>query len=146
MSLERFCEEHGIDAELIPAPGAKTAQGAAEALDTTVDHIIKSLVFLADGEPVLVIVTGADQVNEEKLAAVLHTDDVRMADPDEVHEATGYRIGGVPPVSTGLLKVVDEDVITKDMVYGGGGDAETVLKIDPRFIVGEDDLVRDVTV
>lgn len=163
--LREFCESHGIEAELLPAPGAETAEGAAEALDTTVDSIVKSLVFMADRgpradgadededrvgergwEPVLVVVTGPQQVSEEKLAAALGTDAVRMADPDEVGEATGYRIGGVPPVGTGLDKVVDERVLDQNVVYGGGGDAETVLKVDPRFIVGEDDLVRDVSV
>ncbi|MFB6076931.1 MAG: aminoacyl-tRNA deacylase, partial [Candidatus Nanohaloarchaea archaeon] len=116
------------------------------------DHIIKSLVFMADRgrkpgyDPVLVIVTGDRQVDERKLAELLRTEDVRMADPEEVHDATGFRIGGVPPVGTGLPKIVDEAVMAKDTVYGGGGSDDRIIELDPRFIVGEDDLVRDVTV
>lgn len=146
MKLERYCEMHGIEARFRDAPGAETAEGAAAALDTTVDHIIKSLVFVADDEPVLVVVSGAHQVDERKLAEVLRTDDIRMADPDEVHEATGYRIGGVPPVGTDLHKIVDDQVLEKDRVYGGGGADDRIIELDPRFIVDEDDLVRDVTV
>ncbi len=145
--LELFCAEHGIEAEFIETPAsAETAQDAARALDTDVEHIIKSLVFMVDGEPVLVVVRGPDQVDTGRLKEVLLADAVRMAEPDEVADATGYEIGGVPPVGTGLRAVVDERVLEMDEVYGGGGRGDRVIGLDPRFIVGEDDVVVPVTV
>lgn len=145
--LEEFCERNGIEAEFIETDGsAQTAEEAAEQLDTSVTSIIKSLVFVVDGDPVLVIVRGVDQVDERRVAEVLRSEECRMARPEEVHDATGYRIGGVPPVGTDLQKVIDERVLDQDEVYGGGGSETTIVALDPRFIVDEDALVADVTV
>ncbi|MDY6765908.1 MAG: YbaK/EbsC family protein [Candidatus Nanohaloarchaea archaeon] len=146
MTVQEFCRQNGIEAEFIHTEGAETAEEAAAALDTTVDHIIKSLVFIADGDPVLVIVRGSDHVNEDRVADQLHVESCRLAEPDEVEDATGYSIGGVPPVGAGLTKLVDESVLEMDQVYGGAGAPDRVIGLDPRFIVGEDDVVADVTV
>ncbi|MFB6294640.1 MAG: aminoacyl-tRNA deacylase [Candidatus Nanohaloarchaea archaeon] len=146
MTVQEFCQRNGIDAEFIETDGSETAEDAARALDTTVDHIIKSLVFIADGDPVLVIVRGSDHVSEDAVAEQLHAESCRLADPEEVEAATGYRIGGVPPVGAGLDKLVDEAVLQMDTVYGGAGASDRVIGLDPRFIVGEDDIVADVTV
>ncbi|MFB6265453.1 MAG: aminoacyl-tRNA deacylase [Candidatus Nanohaloarchaea archaeon] len=147
MDLQRFCEENGIEATLIETEeSSQTSEDAARALDTTVDHIIKSLVFYADGDPVLVIVRGSDQVSEEKVAEVLRAENCRLAGPDEVEEETGFSVGGVPPVGAGLQKLVDEKVLEMDRVYGGGGKGDRVIELDPRFVVTEDTLVADVTV
>lgn len=146
MQLEAFCEDNGIRAEFIDFDMAThSVQEAARALDTSMRNIIKSLVFIVDGEPFLVVVDGASRVDEEKLKDVLLAEEVRLADPDEVEDATGYRVGTVPPVGTGLRAVVDEEVLEKDVVYGGGGAESRMIKMDPRFIVGEDDRVEPVT-
>lgn len=146
MTVQEFCHRNGIDAEFIETDGSETAEDAARALDTTVDHIIKSLVFMVEEEPVLVIVRGSDHVSEGKVSGALDVDSCRLADPHEVEDATGYAVGGVPPVGAGLDKLVDESVLQMDKVYGGGGAEDRVIGLDPRFIVGEDDLVADVTV
>ncbi len=144
--LQLFCERNGIDAEFLEVEEAATAEDAAQALDTSPASIIKSLVFYAADEPVLVIVRGSDHVSEEKVAAALHTDACRLAEPDEVEDATGFAVGAVPPVGTGLPKLVDEAVLAMDEVYGGGGASDRLIGLDPRFIVGEKDVVADVTV
>ncbi|MCJ7478765.1 MAG: YbaK/EbsC family protein [Candidatus Nanohaloarchaeota archaeon QJJ-7] len=144
--LEIFCEQNGIEAEFREAPGAETAEGAAEALNTTPEHIIKSLVFFADGEPVLVIVRGSDHVSESKVSEVLRAGKCRLAEPEEVEKETGFSVGGVPPVGAGLPKLVDSKVLEMDKVYGGGGKSDRIIALDPRFIIREDDLVEDVTV
>lgn len=146
MDLELFCEENGIEAEFIDFDMAThSVQEAARALDTSTRNIIKSLVFIVDGEPFLVVVDGTSRVDEEKLAEVLLAEDARLAEPDEVEDATGYAVGTVPPVGTGLRAVVDDRVLEKDVVYGGGGAESRMIKLDPRFIVGEDDRVAPVT-
>lgn len=144
--LERFIEETVIEAEIIElAQNTKSAKQAAKALGTDKDAIVKSLVFLVDEEPYLVIVPGPARVDEEKLAEALDAEEARIGSPDEVEEHTGYSVGGVPPVSVPLPKVIDEAVMERHEVYGGGGSGNHVLKIDPRFIVDEDSVTADVT-
>ncbi|MDY6778047.1 MAG: YbaK/EbsC family protein [Candidatus Nanohaloarchaea archaeon] len=143
--LERYIESSVIEGTIIElGDSTKTAKQAASALGTSEENIIKSLVFLADGEPVLVIVPGPARVDEERLAEVLEADKVEMASPDQVEELTGYSVGEVPPVSLDLRKVIDESVVEKRTVYGGGGSRNHVLEIDPRYIVDEDSLVETV--
>lgn len=146
MRLEAFCEEHGIEATFIDFDMAThTVEEAARALNTSARNIIKSLVFIVDGEPFLVVVDGTSRVDEEQLAEVLLAEEARLAEPDEVKDATGYRVGTVPPVGTGLRAVVDERVLEKDVVYGGGGTGSRMIEMDPRFIVDEDDRVEPIT-
>ncbi|MCJ7429499.1 MAG: YbaK/EbsC family protein [Candidatus Nanohaloarchaeota archaeon QJJ-5] len=145
--LRLFLEQSVIDAELLDVPdGASSAADAASALGTQPENIIKSLVFVVDEEPVLVIVSGNEKVDESIIADLMEAEQCEIADPDTVRDATGYPIGGVPPVSLDLPKIVDESVLGKEMVYGGGGDPDTVIKLDPRFIVDEETIVEEVTI
>ncbi|MDY6770392.1 MAG: YbaK/EbsC family protein [Candidatus Nanohaloarchaea archaeon] len=144
--LRRFLEESVIDGEIIELEqNTKSAKQAAQALGTDKDSIIKSLVFLVDDEPYLVVVPGPARVDEDKLCEALEAEEARIASPEEVEEFTGYEVGGVPPVSLPLPKVIDEAVVGKQEVYGGGGSGNHVLRIDPRFIVDEDSVTADVT-
>ena len=143
--LEEYCREQGIDAELIDTPAsAKTADDAARALNTTPEHIIKSIVCIADEKPVLVIVRGQDRIDLPAVAAAVDADDARLTSPEEVEDITGYAVGAVPPVGTGLRTLIDEHVLQYDEVYGGGGAEDRLIALDPRFIVGEHDLVVDL--
>lgn len=145
--LEAYCDEHRIDYELIQVDGtAHSAGDAVDQLDIDPAQVVKSLVFLADGEPVLAQVCGPDNVDEQALIDALPADDVRLAEPDEVEEIAGYAVGAVPPVGTGLPAVVDERVLSQETVYGGGGADDHVIALDPRFIVAEHDIVADITV
>lgn len=145
--LHLFLEQSIIEAELMDVPdGASSAQDAATALGTDSENIIKSLVFLADDEPVLVVVSGSEHVDEEMIAELMEAETCEIADPETVREATGYPIGGVPPVSLDIPKIVDQTAIEQDIVYGGGGRPDTVIKLDPRFIVDEDTIVDEVAV
>lgn len=146
IQLQGYCEENGIEAEFIETEkNTRSAQDAAKVLQVQPHQIIKSLMFYVDEEPFLVIVRGPDRVDEEELKALLEAEAARLADPEEVEDATGYSVGGVPPVSVDLPKVVDEDVLHYDTVYGGGGSENEMIGLDPRFIVGENDVVGDVT-
>ncbi|MDI3316862.1 MAG: YbaK/EbsC family protein [Bacillota bacterium] len=96
-----------------------TAREAAEAVGTTVDRIVKSLLWLADGQPVLALVSGAHRVDEAKLARALavllgrEPDDVRRADATTVKQVTGFPVGGVPPVGHArpLPTVIDQSLV-----------------------------------
>jgi prolyl-tRNA editing enzyme YbaK/EbsC (Cys-tRNA(Pro) deacylase) len=120
------------------ADSTRTADEAAAALGVPVGAIVKSLVFTADGEPVMVLASGDHQVDTGAVAAVLRVDKVRRADADMVRNATGYAIGGVPPVAlaTALPTVVDRHLATYDVLWAAAGTPHAV------FSTSFDELVR----
>ena len=88
----------GLDVEVRAFPqGTRTAADAAAAIGCDVAQIVKSLVFVVDGEAVVALVGGSDRLDESKLAQAAAGHRVRRADADEVRAATGYAVGGVPP-------------------------------------------------
>lgn len=109
---------------------ATTAAQAAEALGVTVGQIANSLVFVADGEPVLVLTSGANRVDTSKVARLLGKAQVSRAQPDVVRAATGFAIGGVAPVghATELPVLIDEDLAQYDVIWAAGGTPHTVFR------------------
>ena len=103
--------------------GTKTAQDAADAIGVQVGAIVKSLVFGVDGEIVMALVSGSNQLDEKKLAAAAGGSKCKRVDADAVREATGYAIGGVPPFghSTQLRVFVDPDLLQYDEVWAAAG-------------------------
>ena len=79
---------------------ARTAKEAADALGIEVGQIASSLIFLADGEPVLVIASGGHRVDTTMLSAILEGAEITKANADDVRQATGFAIGGVGPLAT----------------------------------------------
>ena len=130
---------HGITVAPRQFPeSTRTAQDAADAIGCAVGQIVKSLVFLLDGQPVLALVSGSNRLDEAKLAAVLGGAVVERADADAVTAATGFSIGGIPPFGhlTPLRTAVDEDLLGYDEVWAAAGTAHDNFPIAP------DDLVR----
>lgn len=129
----------GIDAALI-APGVPmpTVPLAAAAAGVDPDDIVKSLLF-ADpgGAVVLAIASGTGRIDRRKLAAVAHTGKLAMASEQVVLARTGYPAGGVAPVlhATAFPVVIDERVMDRPVVYGGGGAEDVLLRIAPAAIV-----------
>ena len=113
-----------------------TVQGAASAVGCTHAQIAKSLVFVADGDPVVCIASGAHRVDTERLADVLDVAEVRQATPDEVRAATGFAVGGVPPFGHGLPVVLDEALLDHDCVWAAGGDGHSLFEVDPKALAG----------
>lgn len=116
---------------------ARTSQQAAEALGVTVAQIAKSLVFTANGLPIMVIASGVNRVDEAKVG-LLAGGTIKRASPDTVRQATGYAIGGVPPVAhaSALPIYIDRDLLQYDVIYGAAGVPECVFPLSP------DELVR----
>jgi prolyl-tRNA editing enzyme YbaK/EbsC (Cys-tRNA(Pro) deacylase) len=102
---------------------ARTAQLAAEAIGTELGSIVKSLVFLADGSPVLVLVAGDRRADPAKLKELLGARRVMIADAERVKRETGFTIGGVPPVGhlRALPTWVDESLGRFKTVYAAAG-------------------------
>jgi prolyl-tRNA editing enzyme YbaK/EbsC (Cys-tRNA(Pro) deacylase) len=99
-----------------------------------VAQIVKSLVFVADGTPVLALVSGADRLDTGRLAAELGASDVRRAGADEARQATGFPIGGVPPLGhrEPLPVLIDEHLLRHDLVWAAAGLPDAVFSADPR--------------
>ena len=114
------------------AAEARTSQQAADALGVGVAQIAKSLVFTVDGAPVMVVASGVNRVDERKLGK-LAGGAVRRADAETVKLATGYTIGGVPPLAhdTPLPIWVDEDLLRHDLIYAAAGVPECVFPLTP---------------
>lgn len=103
--------------------GTKTAADAAAAIGVDIGQIVKSLIFAVDGEVVLAYVSGANQLDEKKLAAAAGGMKCTRVDADVVREVTGFPIGGVPPFghSTKLRVFVDPDLLQYDIVWAAAG-------------------------
>ena len=117
--------------------GTKTAQDAANAIGVSVGQIVKSLVFAVDGEIVMAYVSGANQLDEKKLAAAAGGTKCSRVDADAVREATGFPIGGVPPFGfeKKLRIFIDPDLLTYDEVWAAAGPWNDVFPIAPNDLV-----------
>ena len=113
-----------------------TSQQAADALGVPVATIVKSLVFLVDERPVLVLASGANRVDTRKLAHA-GGGKVGRADADWVKAATGFAIGGVPPVghSQPLPTYIDRDLLGYDRLWAAAGSPYAVFPVSPQELV-----------
>jgi prolyl-tRNA editing enzyme YbaK/EbsC (Cys-tRNA(Pro) deacylase) len=138
-AVQEALESAGAHGQIRLLPDAvHTAAAAATALGVGVAQIANSLIFDADGDPVLVLTSGAHRVDTAKVAAILDAATVRRATPEFVREHTGQSIGGVAPV--GHLKpirtLVDVALGGHDEIWAAGGIPHAV------FPTTFDELVR----
>ena len=124
----------GLDIEVQRFPeGTRTAADAARAVGCEVGQIVKSLVFIAGGEPILVLASGVNRVDLSRLRGALGVGDVRRADGDEARSATGFAIGGIPPFghARALRVLVDRDLLSHDVVWAAAGLPDAVFAAAP---------------
>lgn len=122
----------GVDSPIVVLDAqARTAALAAEQLGCEVAAIANSLVFVADGEPLLVMTSGAARVDTAVIAAAIGAESVDKANAAQVKAASGQVIGGVAPVGhpAPLRTLVDEDLASHDTVWTAGGTPETVVEL-----------------
>ncbi len=111
----------------------RTAAEAAEAIGCTVGQIAKSILFRAEsGRPVLVVACGTNRVDERKVAALLG-EKIGRADAEFVRAATGYAIGGVPPVghTTPPIVLLDRDLEAFETIWAAAGTPNAVFRLTP---------------
>jgi prolyl-tRNA editing enzyme YbaK/EbsC (Cys-tRNA(Pro) deacylase) len=138
-ALQRFAAlaaSAGVDVDASEFPqGTRTAADAAAAVGCEVAAIVKSLVFMADDRAVLVLTSGANRVDEHRLATELDAHHVRKATADEARAATGYAIGGTPPfchTGDGVSAVLmDPDLLDHEQVWAAAGTASAVFPLPP---------------
>lgn len=133
--------ESGLEANLVrelPAD-TSTAEAAARAVGAPLGSIVKSLVFLADGAPLLVLVSGDQRADVKGLRATLGLSKrrLRIAQPAEVLEQTGFEVGGVPPVGhrEPLRTLIDRTLSRFDTVWAAAGSAQAVFPIAYELLV-----------
>ena len=139
-AIDRFigeAEASGLEIEVQRYPdGTRTAADAAAAVGCEIGQIVKSLVFMADVRPILILCSGARRVDEEKLAEYIGTE-IRIAGASEVRAATGYAIGGTPPLghTVPLKTVVDPHLMEFEEIWAAAGTPDSVFPIQPKELV-----------
>lgn len=115
----------------------RTAAEAAAAIGCELSQICKSLIFAADGVPVLVLMDGASRVDMELLRRELGAEKVTRPKADVVRETTGYAIGGVPPFGhrTKTRVLADRSLLDHDTVWAAAGTGYTVFPMDPKSLI-----------
>jgi Cys-tRNA(Pro) deacylase len=138
--LAAFIAANSITAEIIHTEDhTPTVEAAAQALGVHVEQIAKSILFLADGSPVLVIANGTNRIDYRRLGDYLSLSRkrIKMADADQVLNFAGYIVGSMPPFGhkSKLRTLIDARMFEQPEVYAGGGAINAMLRITPNEIV-----------
>ena len=142
-SLEELIEEMGGEIISVGKP-VKTVGQAVKATKSKPKQIIKSLLFISQEGPILVIVDGESKVNLTKLTKIFGN--TRLATPEEVRRITGFEVGAVPPIGVEVKTIVDPRVLENEFVIGGGGSIDKLSKLSPEKIVEyQGAIIVDVT-
>jgi prolyl-tRNA editing enzyme YbaK/EbsC (Cys-tRNA(Pro) deacylase) len=123
--IQERLRARGLDVAVRELPDStRTAAEAAEAIGCDVGQIVKSLVFLAGREPVVVLCAGDRQVDAARLG-------LRRADADTAREATGFGVGGIPPLGHDreLRTIVDESLRRFETVWAAAGTGHAVFEV-----------------
>lgn len=138
--LQQFIDQNHILAEILPMDeDTPSVPDAARALNVKEEQIIKSLVFLVDGRPMLVIANGTRKVDERLVARHFGVGRKRakMARPEQALEITGYVVGAMPPFGhqTRLRTIVDPALLAHREIFGGGGEINAMLRLTPQELL-----------
>ncbi len=128
--VKKFFESKKINKEIVFFDkSTENSSKAAETLGVAQGQIAKSILFIADTEPILVIISGDKKVDEKKLKNITLAKRVRMARPDEVYNITGFEVGGVSPVGhkRDLRVFIDESLKRYDEIYPAAGESNNMF-------------------
>ena len=140
-NLQAFIDTHRLEADILPMDAHTATVGdAAKALGVDADMIIiKSLVFMAGDQPILVINNGPTRVDRRKLAAYLgiNRKRIKFARAEQALEITGYVVGSMPPFGhrEKLRTLVDAATAQLDTVYGGGGGIDAMMRLSSSELI-----------
>jgi prolyl-tRNA editing enzyme YbaK/EbsC (Cys-tRNA(Pro) deacylase) len=140
-AIERFTDSArrvGVEPRIQRFPeGTKTAADAARAIGCDVAQIVKSLIFMVDGRPVIAFTSGANRVDPSKLAAVAEASEARRASPEEARAATGFAVGGTPPFGhpVSLPAFIDPVLLAFQEVWAAAGTPDSVFPLPPQELL-----------
>ena len=140
VDLAIFMRDNDIPGEILslelPTP---TVEDAALAVGTSLENIVKSLLFRINDGFILAITCGPAHIERRAIAAHYNVGrkKVKLADPGKVLQETGYQVGAMPPFGhhTPLPTLIDKRVLEKDQVYAGGGSDQALMRIKPEVIL-----------
>jgi prolyl-tRNA editing enzyme YbaK/EbsC (Cys-tRNA(Pro) deacylase) len=140
LELKEFMYLHGIPGEILvldtPTP---TVEAAAIAVGTQPDQIIKSILFVVDGQPVLAITCGLSNIERRAIADLYGVGKkrIKLASAETVLEVSGYEVGAMPPFGhlNPLATLMDKRVLHLPVAYAGGGAENALLRINPHEIL-----------
>ena len=133
-----FLRKAAVESRVEEFPeGTLTAEDAAKAVGCDLAQIVKSLVFICDGKPVLVMVGGDRRADRAKVEAAVPCEKAKIAGPDEVRSATGFEPGAVAPFPLPVIQtiLVDNELLLHEVVWTGAGSHQHVLAIAPVDLV-----------
>lgn len=133
--IQETLQSLGLCLQVLELPvSTRTAIEAAQAVGCQVGQIVKSLIFrlIQSDQPLLILVSGANRVNEKKISQRLG-EDIARADPDFVRNHTGYAIGAVPPVGHlhPLQTLIDQDLLGYAQIWAAAGAPNAVFSLTP---------------
>ncbi|MBI3159805.1 MAG: YbaK/EbsC family protein [Chloroflexi bacterium] len=139
LDLQAFLDEHAIPAEIVHLDAlTPTVETAAAAVGCQPEQIVKSILFLVQGQPHLAVTCGTQRVDSRALAAHsgVGRKQVKLADAETVLALAGYPVGAMPPFGhrQPLPTLMDPSVLAQAEVYAGGGSDSTLLRIQPELI------------
>ncbi len=137
LKIKKYMFEHGVTAQhLVFKESCHSVQEAARAVDATPEDLVKNICLLdEDGELVVAIVKGEDRVSKDKLKTLTGAKKLKSLSPEEILDKIGYPCGGVPSFGYAARFFIDSRVMQKEIVYSGGGSANSLIKIAPTEIV-----------
>ncbi len=134
--LEDYLNSLGLEYDLLEfRESVKSVKDAVKAAGVPASSIVKSLVVVCGDRVYCVVIPGDKKLDLKRLSESLGCSSARLASREEVLKATGYDVGGVPPVGHGLPVVLDNRLLEKDYVVGGGGDDRHLVRIKVSDIV-----------
>ncbi len=115
-----------------------TVEDASKAVGAPAEHILKSLVLLADDAPILALMSGVNKVDVKKVRRAVGAKKVRMASPEYVFQWSGFKIGGVPPVGypEEIPALMDEDLFLYSTVWAAAGTDHAFFPVSPADLAG----------
>lgn len=138
--VREYVRKLGLEIQVLEATeGTATAPEAAAAAGCELGAIVKSLLFLIDGAPVLVLVAGDQKADQRKLGRLFGVGKkrVRIADAETVQRVTGYPVGGVPPVGhlASLPVIIDQTLERFETVWAAAGDPDAIFPMDTHLLI-----------
>jgi Cys-tRNA(Pro) deacylase len=133
-SLDIYCKNNGIKAEIVSLKvPASTVSEAAQAVGCSSAQIVKTVLFLVSGEPVITIANGEARIDRRAIADFFQSSKkkVRLANVEDVQRLTGYAAGGLPPFghSQELPTLIDFRVLEQEEIYAGGGSEFALIRM-----------------
>jgi len=138
--LSNYLQAHAIPGEIMRlSVSTPTVEAAAKAVGTSVDQIIKSILFIVDEQPVLAIACGISNINRRVIAELYGVGKkrVKLASAETVYEISGYEVGAMPPFGhrRPLATLIDLRVLNFTDAYAGGGAENALVHLNPQDIL-----------